>query len=70
MFYNEMNEIINPELEGNVHENQTPPIKLRLLLEEVCRFTMNQADKVIEEGYELITEFIYWVHEVIRSWCI
>ena len=57
--------IINPKLEGTVHENETPPITLWLLLEEVYRFTTNQADKVIEEGYDSITEFIYWCHEDI-----
>ena len=39
---------------------------LRLLLEEVCRFTSNQAEKLISEEYDSLTELIYWSHEDVR----
>ena len=45
------------------------PDAMRLLLEGVCNLTRNQANKVIDEGYDSLPEFIYWSHGDIKAWC-
>ena len=46
-----------------------PPDAMRLLLEGVCNLTRNQANKVIDEGYDSLPEFIYWAHGDVKAWC-
>ena len=41
-----------------------------LLLEGIYRLTINQANKVINEGYNSLPKFIYWSHEDVRRWCV
>ena len=44
-----------------------PPDAMRLLLEGVCNLTRNQANKVIDEGYDSLPEFIYWSHGDVKA---
>ena len=48
---------------------EVPPDAMRLLLEGFYNITRIQATKVIDEGYDSLTEFIYWYHEDVKAWC-
>ena len=49
---------------------QPQPPTFANVLTNVLRFTQNQAETLINEGYDATSELVYWSYDDIKEWCV